>query len=172
MNNFKISLAAIAALSLFISSAAITSHTASALAVDTSDLSAATHQEIAEARAGTAKYHDVTQAEADGYININFCEAGEGCHYLNPSLIDANFDPPKPEILLYVAGPGESGLRLVGVEYVVPLGLSPNAPEGFTGDADVWREDSEGAGLWELNAWVWLHNPNGIFADHPHPHLP
>jgi hypothetical protein len=172
MKTFSLSLMLIAVCSLLIGSARLTARSASALAIGTNDLSAATRQELAQARAGTARYHDVLQAEADGYINIDFCEPGEGCHYLNPSLIDGNFDPAQPEILLYVNGPGESGLRLVGVEYVVPLSLSQDAPEGFTGDTDVWREDSEGAGLWELNAWLWLHNPNGIFADHPHPRIP
>ena len=49
--------------------------------------------------------------------------------------------------------------------------VAPNAPAGFTGDADVWRENSEGLGLWELNAWIWLHNSNGIFAFH-NPRVP
>jgi hypothetical protein len=121
--------------------------------------------ELAQARAATARYHRVEQAEAEGYINIGLCEPGEGCHWLNPALLDGHFDPAKPEILLYL--PGENGLRLVGVEYVVPLTLSPGvAPEGFTGNEDLWREDSEGVGLWECTAWIWLNNPNGIFEQH------
>jgi hypothetical protein len=28
----------------------------------------------------------------------------------------------------------------------------------------LWREDSEGFGLWELNVWLWLDNPDGMFA--------
>jgi hypothetical protein len=120
---------------------------------------------LASARKATARFHRVEQAEAEGYINLNFCEEGEGCHWLNPSLLDGQFDPTRPEILLYVRD-GE-GWRLVGVEYVVPLSMSPGvAPEGFTGDADHWREDSEGVGLWELTAWIWLHNPNGMFEQH------
>ena len=87
------------------------------------------------------------------------------CHWLNPSLLDGEFDPSKPEILLYL--PDGDGWRLVGVEYVVPLTLSPGvAPQGFPGDADTWREDSEGVGLWELTAWIWLNNPNGMFEQH------
>jgi hypothetical protein len=121
---------------------------------------------LARVRAATAKYHDVAQAEADGYTSIGFCEPGEGCHWLKPSIVDATFDPLQPEILLYAPGPGPNGLRLVAVEYIVPLGLSPTAPEGFAGEADVWREDTEGAGLWELTAWIWLSNPNGMFEQH------
>jgi hypothetical protein len=51
------------------------------------------------------------------------------------------------------------------------VALSPNPPEGFTGDADQWREDTEGFGFWELNAWIWLHNPEGIFG-HDNPRVP
>jgi hypothetical protein len=127
--------------------------------------------ELPRVRAATARYHDVAQAEADGYTSIGFCEPGEGCHWLKPSLVDATFDPLQPEILLYAPGPGPNGLRLVAVEYVVPLGLSPGAPEGFAGDDDVWREDTEGAGLWELTAWIWLRNPNGLFEQH-NPKIP
>src|SRR4030095_2016550 len=107
-------------------------------------------QELASARNATAKYHDVDQAEAEGYVSIDFCEEHEGCHWLNPSLVDGNFDVEHPEILIYA--PGEDGvLHLVAVEYIVPLAASPGAPpEGFTGDADAWREDTERAGLWEV----------------------
>ena len=128
-------------------------------------------QELAQARNATAKYHNLDQAEADGYINIDFCEPGEGCHWLNPSLVDGNFDPEHPEILLYA--PGENGvLQLVAIEYVLPLGASPGAPpEGFSGDSDEWREDTEGAGLWELTCWIWLNNPDGLFQQH-NPRVP
>ena len=120
--------------------------------------------DLAGARNATARFHRVEQAEAEGYINLNFCEEGEGCHWLNPSLLDGVFDPTKPEILLYLRD--GDGWRLVAVEYVVPLSMSAVAPEGFTGNADLWREDSEGVGLWECTAWIWLHNPNGMFEQH------
>ncbi len=128
------------------------------------NLSAATNQQLAQARRGTARYHDIEQAEADGYVNINVYESGEGLHYVNFALVDGNFDPEHPEVLLYAPVPHENRMELVAVEYVIPLSLSSGAPAGFTGDADVWRPNSEGLGLWELNAWVWQHNSNGIFA--------
>ena len=128
-------------------------------------------EELALAGSATAKYHSVEAAEADGYISIDFCEPGEGCHWLNPSYVDGTFDAEHPEILLYA--PGENGkLRLVAVEYIAPIPLLPGgAPEGFTGDEDEWREDTEGAGLWELTVWLWLHNPNGMFEQH-NPRVP
>jgi hypothetical protein len=137
----------------------------STLTIVDNQLSAQTHADLARARSATAKFHRVEQAEAEGYINLNFCEEGEGCHWLKPSLLDGVFDPAQPEILLYLRD--GNGWRLVAVEYVVPLSLSPGvAPEGFEGNADHWREDSEGVGLWELTCWLWLHNPNGLFEQH------
>ena len=127
-----------------------------------SGLNAITHQELAAARSGTAKYHDVAQAEADGYVNIDLYEAGEGFHWVNLSLIDGTFDPAHPEILLYAPVPGEDRLQLVAVEYVVPL--NEPQPEGFAGSADKWRQDTEEFGLWELTAWIWEHNPKGVFT--------
>ena len=132
-------------------------------------LTPATHQQLAAARSGTAKYHDVSQAEADGYISIDLYEPGEGFHWLNPSLLDGEFDPSKPEVLLYAPVPGESRLQLVAVEYLVPVNLP--RPEGFAGSADRWREDVEEFGLWELTAWIWEHNPDGIFT-HLNPRVP
>ena len=127
-----------------------------------SGLNAITHQELAAARRATAKYHDLAQAEADGYVNIDLYESGEGFHWVKPSLIDATFDPAQPEILLYAPVPGEARLQLVAVEYVVPL--SEPQPAGFAGAADKWRQDVEEFGLWELTVWIWEHNPKGVFT--------
>jgi hypothetical protein len=133
-------------------------------------LSAATLAELARARNATAKYHDVAVALADGYVQKGYA-AGEGFHFVNASLMDCTFDVEHPEILLYISS-GE-GLRLVGVEYAVPNKCTATAPEGFTGDADEWEgPNAEGRPMWALIAWLWLGNPNGIFADPPHPQIP
>jgi hypothetical protein len=134
-----------------------------------SGLSAITHQELAAARRGTARYHDVEQAEADGYVNVDLYESGEGFHWVNFALIDGTFDPAHPEILLYAPVPGEARLQLVAVEYVVPL--NEPKPAGFTGPADQWREDTEEFNLWELTAWIWEHNPKGVF-EYLNPRVP
>jgi len=121
--------------------------------------------ELAAARAGTAKYHNIAQAVADGYVNIDVFVSGQGFHYLKPALLDATFEADKPEILVYAPIPDENSLRLVAVEYAAPISLSPNGPpEGFTGDDDVWDRNEE-FGLWTLHAWVWLNNPDGMFAE-------
>lgn len=130
-----------------------------------SDLSA----ELARARAATAKYHDLSRAEADGYIP-DMCDF-EGCHWFNWNLYDGTFDPEHPEALIYTeTRNGE--WRLIAVEYIVAGGdPAPPEPEGFTGDEDAsdgdeygWRFNTEGFLDWELSAWIWFNNPNGMFA--------
>jgi hypothetical protein len=51
----------------------------------------------------------------------------------------------------------------VAVEYAVPLDLALTSPEGFSGEDDVWDRNTT-FGLWTLHAWVWRHNPDGVFA--------
>lgn len=59
------------------------------------------NQELAQARAATAKYHDVANAIADGYVEFGDNESGEGVHYANFSLVDGVFDINHPDLLLY-----------------------------------------------------------------------
>jgi hypothetical protein len=165
MKTFCLSLALVAVCSLLIGSVPMTAQSASTLTPEKNGMSEATHKELARARSATAKYHDIAQAEAEGYVNFDLYESGEGFHYIKFSLLDGIFDLTQPEMLLYSPVPGEDRLELAGVEYLIPMTLSTEAPAGFTGEADVWRNDMEGFGLWELNVWLWLHNPEGIFAD-------
>lgn len=127
--------------------------------------------ELARARAATAKYHDIDKAETDGYVPLDFCEAGEGCHWVNFSLLDCEFDAMQPEILVYAPDKNGTPMHLVSVEYVQPLTCSATPPEGFTGSEDVWRQDEEGFNLWETSAWIWLNNPHGMFVQH-NPRIP
>jgi hypothetical protein len=128
------------------------------------------HQELALARAATATYHNVDHAIADGYVQAGDPNPGEGIHYANFALIDGNFEIERPEALVYREGPNGQ-LRLAGVEYLVLQEFSPEAPDGFSGDEDVWRDNLEGLGAWELNVWIWFHNPHGVFAA-SNPELP
>lgn len=131
-----------------------------------------TKRELTLARHATARYHDLDQAIADGYINIGVCFPMMGCHYARPETaagFDEFFDPAQPELLVYHDF-GDGTPRLVALEYAVPLALSPNAPEGFTGDDDEWHENTD-FGLWTLHAWVWYPNPDGMFAAY-NPRIP
>jgi len=133
-------------------------------------LSADTLAELARARNATAKYHDVAVAVADGYVQKGYA-SGEGFHFVNAGLMDCTFDLEHPEVLLYI--PSGEGLRLVGVEYSVPNTCTATAPEGFTGDVDEWEgPKAEGRPMWALITWLWLGNPNGVFAEPPHPQIP
>jgi hypothetical protein len=165
MRNFRFAFVlAAAAVSMLIGTTCLAVRSASAASQNSDNrLLADTYQELARAYAATAKYHNIEQALLDGYVQASPDIPGEGFHFVKSSLVDCKFDPETPEALLYAFVPNENRLRLVGVEYAVPLACGA-APEGFTGDADEWEHEAGGPPLWTLNAWIWLHNPNGIFA--------
>ena len=146
---------------LLIAGALMTTNSTSAAAVD--DLSPDTNRELARARAATAKYHDFDRADADGYEFLA-CVPGEGREYVNWSIVDCEFDVEHPEALHYIQG--ENGLKLVGVEYVIPVECTAIAPEGFTGDDDEWEFMAEGLPIWALRAAIWLPNQEGMFEEH------
>jgi hypothetical protein len=114
-------------------------------------------QELASAMSNAARYHDVRKALADGYRDTGIVLPNMGRHFLKESLLDARFEADRPELLVYTP----DSTVLVALEYAVPIGLSPNAPEGFTGQADEWVQF--GGSLWTLHAWVWKDNPDGLF---------
>jgi hypothetical protein len=148
---------------LLIGSAAMTTRTTAAAASEEDDeLSPATRRELAQARNGTAKYHDFDKADDAGYQFLA-CVPGEGFEYVNWSLVDCTFDIENPEALHYI--PDGNGLRLVGVEYVIPVQCTATAPEGFTGDNDEWEFMAEGLPIWATRAAIWLPNQNGMFAE-------
>jgi hypothetical protein len=131
------------------------------------DLSPATRRELGRVRSATARYHNISNALADGYVDIDVFIPNVGFHYLKPSFLDGAFEIERPELLVYSVNPPGNHMRLVAIEYAVPLDLSATPPEGFTGDQDVWTRNEE-FGLWTLHVWAWLSNPDGIFAEHNH----
>lgn len=123
----------------------------------------AAHTELERARAATARYHDLAAALADGYVDINVVKPNMGRHFMKHELVDGTFEIEKPEILVYASLHEHDPEHLVAVEYAIPLALAGEAPEGFTGDDDVW-DPNQTFGLWLLHAWVWQENPDGVFA--------
>ncbi len=116
--------------------------------------------ELQQAKIATAKYNNFDNAVADGYQDINVIVPEMGYHYLKMDNLNATFEYDKPEILVY--NKEENGrMKLVALEYAVPISLSANAPEGFTGNSDHWSV-YQGV-LWTLHAWVWEYNPDGVF---------
>ena len=122
-------------------------------------------KQLADLRAATAKYHDVEEAVADGYLPMGGCVAlptgpAMGIHYVNmPKVLDGELSITEPEVLVYIPEPN-GGLRLVAAEYMIPQASTPELPELFG------RHFHPGPmGTWTLHAWVWRNNPDGMFAD-------
>ena len=128
---------------------------------------AAENKDLAALRRVTAPFHDFGKAVAAGWsTQITPCMAGPdggmGFHYGNTALIDGSVRVEEPELLLYE--PEANGrLRLVAVEYIVPLSAwtSPEPPRLFGQDFHV----NAAFQIWALHAWVWKDNPSGMFAD-------
>lgn len=147
----------------------VTDPSAEALLVDQSALrtdvaAMASHgATLAAVRRATAKYHRIDKATMEGFVPVTECletpEGGQGYHYANPQLIDGNVDATQPEVLLYEPQAG-GHMRLVGVEYIVPLNLPQPAP--LFGQSFHANQD---AGLWALHLWNWRNNPSGTFED-------
>ena len=148
---------------LLIGSVTITNNTSAASSVAVDNLSPETNHELALARNATARYHDFDRADHDGYQFLA-CVPGEGFEYVNWSLVDCTFDIEHPEALHYIES--GNGLKLVGVEYVVPTACTATQPDGFTGDEDEWEFMAEGLPIWALRAAIWMPNPDGMFAEH------
>lgn len=134
------------------------------------------------AKAATARFNSIRQAEAAGYAlppagPLHECIANldgpgaMGFHLINGSLLDATIDPTMPEALVYA--PDKNGkLKLVAVEYVVfeqaweeANGADALAPMLFgevfmpTGEPNRYEIPA----FYALHAWLWQPNPDGIF---------
>lgn len=137
---------------------------------DEASFGAAVNKDLATLRRVTAPFHDFAKASAAGWsTKITACmtdpggAGGMGFHYGNTDLIDGTVSVDEPELLLYE--PQKNGrLRLVAVEYIIPYTAHgrEEAPPVLFGQKfkqnDVFQ-------LWGLHAWVWKHNPSGMFAD-------
>jgi hypothetical protein len=137
---------------------------------------------VAEARAATERYHDRSQAIADGFrlLGPDFPAMGE--HWVNPGrMVDGTLDVLRPQALSYATIDGRP--ILIGIIYARPLHPGEAAPD-FPLPGSPWHdhigaidEESvllhhvptmEGTGsgirLAMLHAWVWTPNPEGTFA--------
>ena len=135
-------------------------------------VSAAGQSELAQVRAATAQFHRVEAAQAAGYDLVpgldhcfdNLGVGGMGFHYINVDLLDLTLDPLQPEALVYA--PGQDGrLHLAAVEYVVPAELwdaEYDEPPTVLGQHLHLNEE---LGIYALHAWIWHHNPAGMFED-------
>jgi hypothetical protein len=134
-------------------------------------------RDVALIRQATARYHDLDVALADGYEILFDCtlnpqdpaQGGMGIHYINSNLAgDDILELSQPEVLMYE--PQANGqMKLLGVEYIIfeEQWGQAEAPE-FLGQT-LKRKTAVGVHevppFYEVHAWVWKHNPSGMFAD-------
>ena len=128
------------------------------------------HKDLAWLRRSTAAFHDIeTAAAAEWTTDITGClddpAGGMGHHIANlGALFDGGaLEVGRPETLIYEPQ-ADGSMRLVAVEYIIPeddLARTEPAPE-LLGEHFHFNEVF---GVWALHAWVWQHNPDGMFAD-------
>lgn len=117
------------------------------------DLQSDVNQQLAAARAATATYHDPNEALADGYVDLG-ATPGEGgtIDFVKFDLVDCTLDATRPEALRYL--PSRDGLRLVGVEYAIPMTCTATPPEDFLPGVGEWEQEP-GVPVWMLPVFIW-----------------
>ncbi len=124
----------------------------------------------------TARFQNLSTAMEAGYsAQITPCWAHHsagamGYHYGNTSLFDATVDLLQPELVIYEPLAG-GHMRLVGMEYLVPLDAWAAAGHDLNDPADVpvllgqkYTRHSF-LPIFKLHIWLWQKNPSGTFAD-------
>jgi hypothetical protein len=132
-------------------------------------------KQLAAVRRATAKYRNVKAAIADGFVQASGCTespgvGGMGYHYMNmANVADGVLDATKPELLVYV--PTEDGLKLAAAEYFQAdadqnLATDSDRPSlfGIPFDGPMPGHEPGMPIHYDLHAWVWYHNPSGVFA--------
>ena len=126
--------------------------------------------DLAQVRAATAAFQRVDAAVDAGWDFLaSDCVAlpgvgGMGYHYVNLALMDLTTEPTEPEVLVYAPGPNGK-LQLVAVEYMVPAGpwdAANDSPPTVLGQTMHLNPHLE---AYVLHAWIWRHNPAGMFED-------
>jgi hypothetical protein len=154
----------------------------SALIVPALALARGSGSELATVRAGTARFHNFSVADAAGYGPLHTCtddESGLGAmgqHYVRGDLVtDTVFDLSNPEVLVYEPMPN-GRQRLVAVEFVVfqdawdaqfEPGETVVAPELFGRKLEpVPSPNRYGVpAFYQIHVWLWKNNPAGMFDD-------
>ena len=133
--------------------------------------------QFAGARNATARYHNLSAAEADGYAIfrdaqgiacIDSSQGGMGVHYVRGDLVgDTTLDPEHPEALVYA--PNSAGqLRLAALEYIVfqaPWDAAHSDAPSMFGQTFNLTPAGNRFGIpafYSLHAWVWEPNSDGM----------
>jgi hypothetical protein len=153
-------------------------HTATSKA---QQLTAAQGALLQAVRESTARFKDVSVAEAEGYSLLFGCVTGPdygamGLHYVNLSLVASGaVDATKPQIVIYEPKP-DGHLELTGADFLVLADQWDKAHPGqgapqLMGQLYHYFESPNRFGLppfYTLHVWAWKPNPNGAFVNwHP-----
>ena len=132
-------------------------------------------------RENTAKYKDVSAAEADGYGLLFGCVSGPdsgamGLHYVNLNLVASGVvDATRPQIVIYEPMP-DGHLQLIGADFLVIASDWDKAHPGqgapqLMGQLFHYFESPNRFGLpafYTLHVWAWKKSPAGAFVNwHP-----
>jgi hypothetical protein len=144
--------------------------------------SAALSAFVTAARAGTSRYRDRSEAVRAGFRRLGPDFPGMGEHWISAARVfEESFDPARPSMLSYATIEGVP--TLIGVVYARPL-LAGEEPPDTPAGRGAWHDhaltvEEEALALAHvphahgakapgritlLHAWVWLENPNGMFA--------
>jgi hypothetical protein len=127
-------------------------------------------------REATARFRDVSVAEAEGYAVQFGCVSGSdagamGVHFVNgPLVADGVLDPAHPELLVYE--PMSNGrMRIVAADYLVladTWNASHSSPPELMGQLFHLFDSPNRFGLpafYTLHVWAWKENPSGTFTN-------
>lgn len=132
-------------------------------------------------RESTARFKDVSLAEAEGYSLLFGCVSGPdsgamGLHYVNMALVaGGEVDATKPQIVIYEPA-ADGHLKLIGADFLVLADQWDKAHPGqgapqLMGQLFHYFESPNRFGLppfYTLHVWAWKTNPNGAFVNwHP-----
>lgn len=127
--------------------------------------------QVAQLRQASVRFRDIQVAYDEGYVQASpSCTPGFGIVFRDLTLFDAVVDPEQPELLLYEPTKN-GGMQLVAVELLVlaiPWDAIHNTAPTYAGQTFEDRRAPGSAGPpfpnYALHAWVWRHNPNGMFT--------
>lgn len=134
---------------------------------------AAGQSDLAAVRAATAPFHRTEAAQAAGWdlipgLDHCFENPGVGAmgyHYINASLLDLELKATEPEAMVYAPGP-QGRLMLGAVEYIVPAAAWDAVyPDSLPMVLGHELHLNEPLGVYVLHAWIFRHNPDGMFKD-------
>ena len=130
-------------------------------------------------RQATARFQDVSVAEAEGYQLQFGCVSGPdsgamGMHFVNgPLVASGEIDATRPQIVIYEPA-ADGSLHLIGADYLVIASQwdkTHSSPPELMGQLFHLFESPNRFRLpafYTLHVWAWKNNPNGAFVNwHP-----